>query len=187
MPEMIFPQFHQNSNTSAIRSVTVIKSSLCDIYSEQTEGCLLRRCLPSIKHCERREDGNASLHKAEVLPKTKRIINWFAIPIGMKKGRPVRSVIRQNVVEILHHLGQGYGYQISKIYNEVFPTVTQRSIYYHLRKGMKTKEIEVYRVEKENGNFSWGSIAEKIYYRLGKKADPKGNAQVKDFVRQWKK
>ena len=105
----------------------------------------------------------------------------------MKKGRPVRSVIRQNVVEILHHLGQGYGYQISKIYNEVFPTVTQRSIYYHLRKGMKTKEIDVYRVEKENGNFSWGSIAEKIYYRLGKKADPKGNAQVKDFVRQWKK
>ena len=105
----------------------------------------------------------------------------------MKKGRPVRSAIRQNVVEILHHLGKSYGYQISKIYNEVFPTVTQRSIYYHLRKGIHTKEIQIYKVEKEKGDFSWGSVAEKTYYRLGKKADPKGNQQVKDFLRTWKK
>ncbi|MBU1974477.1 MAG: hypothetical protein KKH52_03725, partial [Nanoarchaeota archaeon] len=92
----------------------------------------------------------------------------------MKKGRPTKSVIRQNVVEILYYLGQGYGYQIAKIYNEIFPTVTQRSVYYHLRKGKETKEIKMHKIEQEQGNFSWGSVVEKIYYTLGEKAAPRG-------------
>ncbi len=105
----------------------------------------------------------------------------------MKRGRPVKSQIRQNVVEILHHLGEGYGYEISKIYNEVFPTVTQRSIYYHLRKGIATKEITIGKVEQEKGNYSWGPVVEKIYYGLGKNAMPKGEQRVKEFLSKWKK
>lgn len=106
----------------------------------------------------------------------------------MKRGRPTKSPIRQNVVEILHHLGQGYGYEISKIYNEIFAKVTQRSIYYHLRKGIQTKEITIHRVEQEKGDFSWGSLVEKTYYALGQSAQPIGNAQVKEFLQQkWKK
>lgn len=104
-----------------------------------------------------------------------------------KRGRPVKSQIRQNVVEILNHLGKGYGYQICKVYNEVFPEVTQRSIYYHLHKGVKTKEIVVHKIEQEKGDFSWGNTVEKTYYSLGGKAEAKGNKQVKEFLKQFKR
>ncbi len=100
----------------------------------------------------------------------------------MKKGRPPHSEIRQNVVEILHHMGRGYGYQICKIYNEVFPKVTQRSVYYHLRKGIQTQEISIDKIEKEKGNYSWGPEAEKIYYKLGEKAAPKSDIRVREFL-----
>ena len=105
----------------------------------------------------------------------------------MVKGRPVKSQIRQNIVEILHYLGDGYGYQIAKMYNEIFPTVTQRSIYYHLRKGILTREIEIHKIEQEKGDFSWGSVVEKKYYILGKNAEPKGEKKVKEFLSQWKR
>lgn len=105
----------------------------------------------------------------------------------MVKGRPIKSQIRQNVVEILYYLGQGYGYQIAKIYNKVFSQVTQRSIYYHLRKGMLTKEIAVHKIEEEKGEYSWGSMVEKKYYALGKNAEPKGEKRVKEYLAVWKK
>lgn len=104
-----------------------------------------------------------------------------------QRGRPVKSQIRQNVVEILYHLGKGYGYQICKVYNEVFPEVTQRSIYYHLHKGVSTKEIVVHKVEQEKGDFSWGNTVEKTYYSLGGKAEPKGEKKVKEFLKQIKR
>ncbi len=119
--------------------------------------------------------------------KIKSLINWKVFPFAMgKRGRPAKSIIRQNVVEILHCLGNGYGYEISKIYNEVFPTVTQRSIYYHLRKGILTKEIVMHTVKQEQGKFSWGPMVEKIYYSLGKNAAPTGDVRVKDFLVKWK-
>lgn len=107
----------------------------------------------------------------------------------MKRGRPTKSVIRQNVIEILHYLPQGYGYEISKIYNAVFPKVTQRSIYYHLRKGVQLQEIALHKIEVEKGNFSWGSTVEKIYYGLGSNAKPLGVPRIKEFLeaRQVKK
>ena len=98
------------------------------------------------------------------------------------KGRPARSVIRQNIIEILHFLGQGYGYQIAKIYKEIFPEVTQRSIYYHLRKGVQIEELEIHKIQEEKGDYSWGNIVEKIYYSLGKNAAPKGEKRVQGFL-----
>lgn len=105
------------------------------------------------------------------------------------RGRPEKSPIRQNIVEILHYLEQGYGYQIAKIYNEIFPQVTQRSIYYHLHKGILTKEIKLDQIEEEKGNFSWGSVVEKTYYALGAEAQPKGDERIKNYLQQqkWKK
>ncbi|MBI2112881.1 hypothetical protein HYT52_05065 [Candidatus Woesearchaeota archaeon] len=100
----------------------------------------------------------------------------------MQRGRPVRSEIRSNILELLFFLGKGYGYQISKIYNEVFPQVTQRVIYYHLRKGIQTKEIEVHSIQQEKGNFSWGSEVEKKFYTLGPEALPKGQPRIKEFL-----
>jgi len=105
----------------------------------------------------------------------------------MKKGRPVKSQIRQNIIEILFYLGNGYGYEISKIYNEVFPPVTQRSIYYHLRKGTQTKEIEIHQIKEEKGDFSWGNTVEKIYYSLGESAKPKGESRIKKFLRKFRR
>jgi hypothetical protein len=103
----------------------------------------------------------------------------------MGRGRPVRSQIRQNIVEILHYLGEGYGYQVAKMYNEIFPQVTQRSIYYQLQKGILTKEIEMYKIEQEEGEFSWGSSVEKKYYSLGKNAEAKGEKRVKEHLSKW--
>jgi|SRR3989338_7807423 len=102
----------------------------------------------------------------------------------MPPGRPIHSQIRTNIIEILFYLGRGYGYQIAKIYNELFPEVTQRSIYYHLRKGEKTKEIELNTIEEEKGDFSWGSTVEKIYYILGTAAKPKGETRIEDYLKK---
>ena len=100
----------------------------------------------------------------------------------MRRGRPVGSAVRQNVVEILAVLGKGHGYQIYKIYRELFPKVTLRVIYYHLKKGISLGEFEIEKVEKERGDYSWGSEAEKIYYRLGPKAKAQGDARVRAYV-----
>jgi len=104
----------------------------------------------------------------------------------MRRGRPLQSEIRQNIIEILYFLGKGYGYQISKIYNEVFAKASQRSVYYHLRKGVSIGELELNKIEQEEGDFSWGKTVEKIYYSLGRKAKPKGELRVKEFLDKLK-
>ncbi len=98
----------------------------------------------------------------------------------MAKGRPVKSEIRQNVVEILYFMKEGYGYEIYKAYIAIFPKVTMRSIYYHLKKGVDLNEFKVSKIEKEKGNYSWGPEAEKIYYSLGEAAKPVGNEKAKE-------
>lgn len=100
----------------------------------------------------------------------------------MKRGRPLQSEIRQNMIEIMHVLGQAYGYQIYKVYKDVYPSVTLRSMYYHLKKGKKLGEFEVVKVEKDQGSFSWGPSTERIIYKLGPSAKPKGDTRVKDHV-----
>lgn len=102
----------------------------------------------------------------------------------LKKGRPLRSPIRENIVEILYFLEKGYGYQICKIYKEIFPQVTQRSIYYHLRKGIITQEMKINKVKEEKGDYSWGSSVEKVYYELGESAQPKGDNRVKNYLKK---
>ena len=100
----------------------------------------------------------------------------------MKKGRPVKSEIRQNIIEILSHIQKAYGYEIYKVYVSIFPKVTLRSIYYHLKKGLDLGEFRINKVEKEKGEYSWGTEAEKIYYSLGDNAKPSGNDRVKEYV-----
>ena len=102
----------------------------------------------------------------------------------MQRGRPIGSQIRQNIIEILYYLGKGYGYEISKIYNELFPPVAQRSIYYHLRKGVQTKEININKIKEEKGDFSWGNFVEKTYYELGDRAEARGEKKVKEFLKK---
>ena len=104
----------------------------------------------------------------------------------MERGRPVKSEIRQNIIEILHYLKKGYGYQICKIYNEIFPEVCQRSIYYHLKKGTQTEEIIVDTIKTEKGDFSWGENVEKTYYQLGSNAQPKGSLRIRIYLKRNK-
>jgi len=98
-----------------------------------------------------------------------------------KRGRPTRSVIRQNLVEILHFQGEAYGYQLYKAYREIFTPVTLRVIYYHLNKGQSLGEFESAGVKKTTGKYSWGPEAERIFYKLGPKAKPAVLAEVKAF------
>ena len=106
----------------------------------------------------------------------------------MPKGRPVKSEIRQNMVEILFYMKESYGYELYRTYVSIFPKVTMRSIYYHLKKGVVLNEFKVSKVEKEKGDYSWGGEAEKTYYSLGSNAKPLGNAKVKEhFDKKGKK
>jgi hypothetical protein len=113
----------------------------------------------------------------------KTYLNPIALTLFMRpRGRPVNSAIRQNIIELLFFMGKGYGYDIYKNYVALFSKVTMRSIYYHLKKGVELGEFEVERIEKEKGNYSWGEMAEKIYYKLGTKAAPKMDKKIKKYL-----
>lgn len=100
----------------------------------------------------------------------------------MPRGRPIKSEIRQNMVEILYFLKKAYGYEIHKVYNDIFPKATLRSMYYNLRKGVELGEFKVEKIASEKGDYSWGAEAEKIYYVLGPKAKPKADLKVKKYL-----
>ena len=104
----------------------------------------------------------------------------------MPRGRPIRSEIRQNIVELLFHMKEGYGYEIYKAYVAIFPKVTMRSIYYHLKKGLSLGEFKVSKVEREKGDFSWGNEVEKTYYSPGQNAKPIGNEKVREYFEKRK-
>ena len=102
----------------------------------------------------------------------------------MPRGRPVQSTNRQNIVELLYFLGEGYGYDLWKQYIKVFPRCTMRSIHYHLKKGLQTGEFIIKEIKKESGNYSWGTSVEKVYYALGPHAKPKGDDRVRKVIRK---
>ena len=100
----------------------------------------------------------------------------------MPRGRPVRSQIRQNVIEILYFIGSSSGYDMYKIYVAIYPKVTMRSIYYHLKKGLSLGEFRIDRIEKVKGDYSWGPESEKTFYALGDNAKPKMDSRVKEYL-----
>ena len=99
-----------------------------------------------------------------------------------KRGRPIFSNIRQNLIEILFFLKKSYGYELHKIYNQLFPKCTNRVIYYHLKKGVSLEEFTLEKVKVEHGNYSWGNTAEKSYYKLNKNAHPKIDIRIKEWL-----
>jgi len=103
-----------------------------------------------------------------------------------KRGRPFKSNIRKNIITILYYLGEGYGYEVSKLYNKIFPKVTMRSVYYHLKRGVELKEIKMEEIKQEQGQYSWGSTVEKTYYSIGEKAEAKPDDRVMHAVEEFK-
>jgi hypothetical protein len=101
----------------------------------------------------------------------------------MPRGRPVKSEIRQNIVDILQYMKKGYGYDIYRKYVKVFPRCTLEVIYYHLKKGVSLGEFTIQQVKQEQGNFSWGPMVEKTYYALGPNAKPRANERIREVLR----
>lgn len=99
----------------------------------------------------------------------------------MKRGRPTFSIVRQNLIDLFAKKGPSYGYEISKLYQEIFPKVTMRLLYYHLKKGTELKELKIDKIKKVKGDYSWGNSAEKIYYSLGENSNPKKNQQIENY------
>ncbi len=98
-----------------------------------------------------------------------------------KQGRPIGSKVRQNIVEILYFYKHLHGYDLYKIYKELYHPVTMRLIYYHMKKGIDTGEFKVYKVDKKTGTYSWGGTSENILYELGSKANPMIEPHVKMY------
>ncbi|MBI2573345.1 hypothetical protein HYV86_05775 [Candidatus Woesearchaeota archaeon] len=105
----------------------------------------------------------------------------------MPSGRPCKSEVRDRIATILFYLDTAYGYQVARIYNEIYPQVTQRLIYYHLWKGTQTSEFVVDDIKEEKGDYSWGSTVEKTYYSLAAGMNPKEDKKVEALLKQWKK
>jgi len=102
------------------------------------------------------------------------------------RGRPLGSEVRQNILDILQHMGKAYGYQIHKAYKDIFPPVTLRTIYYHLKKALDLELVSVEKVKTTEGNYSWGTTAEKTFYSLTSKAKPRQKKEIEDFFARSK-
>jgi len=100
------------------------------------------------------------------------------------RGRPPKSQVRQNLVEILFIKGKAFGYELAKVHNSIFPKCTPRLIYYHLRKGTAMGIFKIQKIAKEQGDFSWGSSVERIYYELDENASPRLNPRAKKWFEQ---
>jgi hypothetical protein len=95
------------------------------------------------------------------------------------QGRPIGSKVRQNIVEILYFYRHLHGYDLYRIYIDLYPKVTLRLIYYHLKKGLDTKEFKVYKIDRKQGKYSWGGTSENILYELGESANPMIEPRIK--------
>ena len=98
-----------------------------------------------------------------------------------QRGRPIKSEIRQNLIEILYFKKNACGYELHKLHNDIFPKCTQEVVYYHLKKGMSLKQFKIEKIISEQGDYSWGGTAEKIYYTLDVNAAPVMNPAVKEY------
>ena len=97
------------------------------------------------------------------------------------KGRPPKSAVRQNIINILAVLGEGYAYDIAKAYMDLFPRVSTRLIYYHLKKGIDLQEFSGKGTKTEQGAYSWGTAADKSYYGIGPAATPVKNQAIEEY------
>lgn len=96
-----------------------------------------------------------------------------------KRGRAVGSVIRDNIVELLYHLGKAHAYSIYQKYKKIHGQVNIRSVYYNLNKGKDLGVFKIVGIEKVEGDFSWGPSAERILYGLSDQAKPKCDPKIK--------
>jgi hypothetical protein len=93
------------------------------------------------------------------------------------RGRPVKSVVRDRLCEILSVKSPLTAYDAHKLYCSLFAKTSQRNVYYQLSRGVAL-DVFLQEVVQETGDFSWGSVSRKIYYRLS----PSQKIVVSDHV-----
>ena len=103
---------------------------------------------------------------------------------GKKRGRKVGSQIRDNIVELLFFVKEGYGYDLYKKYVKVFGNASMRSVYYNLNKGVELGTFKVKKIEKIKGDYSWGDGVQRTVYELDKGAAPKGDKTIKSKINE---
>lgn len=103
------------------------------------------------------------------------------------KGRPIHSMIRKNILEILNVMKKAYGYEIYTHYLNLFPKTHLRSIYYHLKKGVELNEIILHEIKEEKGQYSWGDKSERVYYSLGREAQIRDLKKVEKYFKAFSK
>ena len=98
-------------------------------------------------------------------------------------GRPIKSLIRDRMQQIVDALGVSYGYEIFKVYEGAFSPIDLRSMYYHLRKGMDLDVFELVGVKAEKGAYTWGDFSMRRYYVLGPAATENANDDLHIIVK----
>ena len=83
-------------------------------------------------------------------------------------GRPIGSNVRNNIIALLSSHGPMHGYELYQKYIQIYPKVTMRLIYYHLKKGVSTGELKIHKIEHKKGEYSWGSEVQNILYTVNK-------------------
>jgi len=101
----------------------------------------------------------------------------------MGRGRPSRSIVRDRLVEMIFVVGKLTAYEAHKHYIRLFGKASQRNIYYQLEKG-EVIDIFSKQVVDEEGTYTWGTTAQKVYYSLTKDAKPQINKEVRDYFVQ---
>jgi len=99
------------------------------------------------------------------------------------RGRPVKSIIRDRMQQIVDALDTAYGYEVYKIYQQIFEQVDIRSMYYHFRKGVELGEFKQAGTKQEQGPYTWGRESTHIYYTLGEAASHKANAELQKRIK----
>ena len=87
----------------------------------------------------------------------------------MARGRPLKSIVRDRLSQLLFVFGSLTAYDAHKHYIVLFAKTSQRNVYYQLRRGV---DLELFNAKTviEQGEFSWGSTSRKVYFSLSSKS-----------------
>lgn len=86
----------------------------------------------------------------------------------MPRGRPIRSIVRQRLAEMLFIVGKMTAYELHKHYLKLFGQASRRNVYYQLEKGTTIGLFAKEEIDEE-GEYSWGTSSRKVYYTLNSK------------------
>lgn len=83
------------------------------------------------------------------------------------RGRPLKTETREKIASILAAVGQSYGYELYKFYEQVFGKINLRNLYYNIKKGLELGEFIIVDIRQEVGSYTWGGATQHIYYAVG--------------------